>query len=317
MYKYLFGPVPSRRLGMSLGVDLVPRKVCTLDCVYCEVGKTTALTTERKEYIPFEIISQELSDFFENHPDPDYFTFSGSGEPTLNSALGRVTRFIREQKPHIPIAVLTNGTLLGDPVVRQELLEADLVLPSIDAATDQVMEKINRPAARLNAHDHVEGLVAFRKEFTGQIWLEVMIIPGYNDAPEELTAIRDAILRISPDKIQINTLDRPGTLSGLRAATANELNQIIRLWNLPQAEIIASAVTRKSHQAYHKDIEGAILETISRRPCTLDDLSSFLGLHVSEINKYLDSLEAEHKIQATWQARGLFYRLRQHPDYGI
>lgn len=307
-YKYLFGPVPSRRLGMSLGVDLVPRKVCSLDCIYCEVGKTTSLTLERKEYIPYEKLSLELEDYFNTQPDPDYFTFSGSGEPTLNVAIGKVIQFIRKNKPQIPIAVLTNGTLLPDPRVRAELLEASLILPSIDAATQGVMNRINRPVRELSVADHIQGLIDFRKEFSGAIWLEVMIIPGYNDHPEELDALKNAIQKIHPDRIQLNTLDRPGVLEEIRAATANELNQISKYWNLENVEIISKSSSRKTSQAYLADIEGAILETISRRPCTLDDLSQMLNLHVSEINKYLDSLESEGRISVVWQERGLFYR---------
>jgi len=124
MYKYLFGPVPSRRLGISLGVDLVPKKVCTLDCVYCEVGHTTKLTTERREYILYDKVTTELRDYFSNNPDPDYITFSGSGEPTLNSRIGDVLQFIKKNKPTIPVAVLTNGTMLYDKKVRDELLDA-------------------------------------------------------------------------------------------------------------------------------------------------------------------------------------------------
>lgn len=311
MYKYLFGPVPSRRLGMSLGVDLVPRKVCSLDCIYCEVGKTTALTLDRKEYIPAQKIMDELLNFFDIHPDPDYFTFSGSGEPTLNSAVGKVLRFIKEQKPNIPVAVLTNGTLMYDPEVRKELMAADLVLPSVDAASDEVMKKLNKPVAGLSAEKHIQGLISFSQEFKGSIWLEVMIIPGFNDHPEELQAIKKAILQINPERVQLNTLDRPGTEKNIRAASPNELKQIVKLWDLPQVEIISKASTRKRITGYLADIEGAILETISRRPCTLDDLSSFLGLHISEINKYLDTLEAEGKIEAIWQTRGLFYTLKQ------
>lgn len=311
MYKYLFGPVPSRRLGMSLGVDLVPRKVCSLDCVYCEVGKTTALTLERKEYLPFNKITAELEDYFRQQPDPDYFTFSGSGEPTLNVTIGQVIDFIKERKPNIPIAVLTNGTMFHDAQVRSELKKADLVLPSIDAATDEVMQAINRPAGGLTAKKHIQGLISFRKEFDGEIWLEVMIIPGYNDHLNELHALKEAIIRIHPDNVQLNTLDRPGTIENLRSATPVELQEIIKLWNLPNVTVISHVATRKSIKTYQKDIEGAILETISRRPCTLDDLSRFLNLHVSEINKYLDTLESDKKIKAIWLDRGLFYKMAE------
>ncbi len=310
MYKYLFGPVPSRRLGMSLGVDLVPKKVCSLDCVYCEVGKTTKLTTQRMEYIPYDKVVGELEHYFKNNPDPDYITFSGSGEPTLNSRLGDVLDFIKQQKPGIPVAVLTNGTLLYDEQVRKELKNADVVLPSLDAASDEAFKKINRPAGDLTINSCIEGLVAFRKEFTGKIWLEIFILPSFNDDEEELLKLKSVIDRIQPDSVQLNTLDRPGTVDGLRAATLESLERIVKQWGLKHVEIIAAAVKRKTNKAFRNDMESAILETISRRPCTLDDLKDILGLHVNEINKYLDVLEASDQIEAVRQARGVFYQLK-------
>ena len=308
MYKHLFGPVPSRRLGMSLGVDMVPKKVCSLDCVYCEVGKTTKLTLERKGYIPYEGIIRELSDYFADNPDPDYITFSGYGEPTLNLQIGAVITFIKRTRPDIPIAVLTNGTLLCDPQVRKELKNADLVLPSLDAATEAVFARINRPAPDLSLENCLQGLVDFRREFSGKIWLEVLILPGYNDSKEEIAAMADAIRQINPDSVQINTLDRPGTEPGLRGATEAELHRVVDLLALDRVEIIAAALKRKNLPAYRSDAENAILETIARRPCTLIDLTQILGLHVNEINKYLDVLEAAGKIETVEQKRGVFYQ---------
>ena len=308
MYKYLFGPVPSRRLGMSLGVDLVPKKVCSLDCVYCEVGKTTKLTTDRKEYILYDKVVGELEDFFVHNPDPDYITFSGSGEPTLNVRLADILRFIKQKKPHIPVAVLTNGTLFYDQNVRQTLKEADVVLPSLDAATEEGFAKINRPENHLTIEKYIQGLIDFRKEFQGKMWLEIFILPGYNDSENELLELKKAILKIRPDSIQLNTLDRPGTVAGLKAASREELERVIHLWNMDHLEIIAAAPERKKVQSYRKDAENAIMETILRRPCTLDDLVKILGMHLSEINKYLDVLEAENKIEAVRQERGVFYQ---------
>lgn len=308
MYKYLFGPVPSRRLGMSLGVDLVPQKVCSLDCVYCEVGKTTKLTIERKEYVPYDKIVQELTSYFKNNPDPDYITFSGSGEPTLNISIGAVIDFIKLNKPDIPIAVLTNGTLLYDKQVRTELKRADIVLPSLDAATEKIFKKINRPPVELTLKQYLQGLIDFSREFTGTIWLEVLVLPGYNDSETEIKALRETILRINPDAVQINTLDRPGTVTDLRGATKAELRRVSDLLNLDNVEIIAAAPQRKNIRSYRSDAETAILETIARRPCTLADLIQILGLHGSEINKYLDVLDAEGKIEAIQQERGIFYQ---------
>ena len=308
-YKYLFGPVPSRRLGMSLGVDLVPKKVCSLNCVYCEVGRTTKLTIERKEYILYDKVVEELDDYFRHNPDPDYITFSGSGEPTLNIRIGDVLDFIKEKKPGIPVAVLTNGTLFSDRQVRSELLKADVVLPSLDAATESSFRKINKPVASLQVEEYIEGLIDFRKEYPGKIWLEVLIIPGYNDSKEDLTALKKAFKKIKPDSIQLNTLDRPGVIPGIRAATRTELQEIVDFWKLDNVQIIASAPQRKKITSYRQDTESAILGTIARRPCTLDDLVKILGIHISEVNKYLDVLEHENKIVRITEDRGVFYSI--------
>jgi wyosine [tRNA(Phe)-imidazoG37] synthetase (radical SAM superfamily) len=310
MYKYLFGPVPSRRLGMSLGIDLVPHKVCSLNCIYCECGRTTLLTTERKEYIPYKAVTEEIDHYLRHNPRPDYFTFSGSGEPTLNSRIGDVLRFIKS-KSDVPVAVLTNGTLFYDKEVRSELLDADVVLPSLDAAEELAFRKINRPWHKLNIPEYIQGLIDFRKEYAGLIWLEVLIIPGINDNPENLQALKEAFLSIQPDEIQLNTLDRPGAVENIRAATRKELQEIVDFWNLPQVKIIASAPNRKKIVSYRDDTETAILETIKRRPCTLEDLHKILGLHINEINKYLDVLEDEKKIYSVREKRGLFYKIAQ------
>lgn len=309
MYKYLFGPIPSRRLGMSLGIDLVPHKVCSLNCVYCECGQTTNLTNERKEYVPVDEIFTELNRFLKENPAPDYITFSGAGEPTLNSGIGKILNFLKTNYPNIPVAVLINGTLLSNKQVRKELLKADLVLPSLDAASERVFRKINIPHKSLNINSHIQGIVDFRNEYSGKINLEVFLIPGYNDNPEELDSLKNAILKINPDLVQLNTLDRPGTVEKLRAASNSELQTIIDYWNLENAIIIAPAPNRKKIKSYRKDIETAILETISRRPCTLIDLSQILGKHMNEVNKYLDVLENEKKITTIKQERGLFYQI--------
>ncbi|MFA6652211.1 MAG: radical SAM protein, partial [Bacteroidales bacterium] len=308
---HIFGPVPSRRLGMSLGVDMVPKKVCSLNCVYCEVGATTRLTAERKPYVPAKDIIRELQDYFKTQNNPDFITFSGYGEPTLNSEIGEIFDYLKREKPEVPIAVLTNGTLLYEKEVRDAIMEADLVLPSLDSATEEGFVKINHPVKTISLRQYVEGLVTFRKEFAGQIWLEIFILPGYNDSITELDALKKELLRIKPDRIQLNTLDRPGTVPGLRSATRQELQSIIDHWEIPNVEIIAAVLERTKMVSYRKDVENVIIETINRRPCTLDDLSKILGLHVNELNKYLDALEASGKVHTERQDRGLFYMIRK------
>ena len=307
MYKYLFGPVPSRRLGMSLGVDLIPHKVCSLNCVYCECGATTKLTAARKEYVPSCKVIEELKLYFSENRKPDYITFSGAGEPTLNSSIGFVLDWIKDNVPDVPVAVLTNGTLLSDPCLRKELLKADLVIPSLDAASPEAFKKLDRPHESISLSGYIQGLADFRKEYGGEIWLEVFILPEYNNDEKNLYLLQKALKRINPDRIQLNTLDRPGTEQGLRAASRAELQNIIDLWGIEQAEIIKSAPERKDIKSYREDTETAIIETISRRPCTLKDLSSILGLHINEINKYLGVLEEEKTITVDVQDRGVFY----------
>lgn len=310
MFTYLFGPVPSRRLGMSLGVDLIPLKTCSLDCVYCEIGKTTHLTVERREYVDAKDIIGELTEYFEKNPDPDYITFAGSGEPTLNINIEKIINFSKLKKPNIPIAVLTNGTLFSDKKVRESILQADIVLPSLDAATDKTFKKINRPHNKIKLEAYIQGLIDFRQEFRSRIHLEVFILPGYNDHEEELLEIRKAIRRICPDEVHLNTLDRPGILPNLRRASNEELERIRTFWGLGNVHIIASARQREHLTSYRKDIDSAILETIARRPCTLDDLTMILGVHASEVNKYLGVLEEQGRIETVRLARGVFYQMK-------
>lgn len=309
-YDHLFGPVPSRRLGISLGVDLVPLKTCTLNCIYCECGRTTDLTVTRKSYVPLSEVKEELTDYFANNPRPDYITFSGSGEPTLNSNIADVLQFIRAHIHDIPVAVLTNGTLFSTKQVREDIRDAAVVIPSLDAATDKMFRKINRPYPRLKIDTIIDGLIRFRKEYSGKIWLEIFIVPGLNDTKHELTALKQAIEKIEPDQVQLNTLDRPGPVSTVRAATRQELEHIIQFWGLDNVTIIADVSERKDLLAYRTDTESAILGTIARRPCTLKDLSEILGLQINEVNKYLDVLEADGKIKMVKQKRGFFYQLR-------
>lgn len=312
-YKHIFGPVPSRRLGISLGVDLVTHKICSLDCVYCECGKTTQLTLERQEYVRFRDVIKELDHYWQHNADPDYITFSGSGEPTLNSRLGEIIAYIKGEKPHIKVAVLTNSSLFSDPLVRQDLLRADLVVPSLDAVSKKAFTRINRPKRGLDVEKLVKGIESFAKEYTGKLWLEVFILPGINDSPSDLQLLKAAIKKINPDVIQLNTLDRPGTLSGIKPASRSQLEDVIKILGFPNSEIIARVdedikARTKKNQIQRKDITAAIIETIHRRPCTKKDLLQILGVEKQVIDKIISRLEQEKKIVGKNQDRGVFYQ---------
>ncbi|MCK9225679.1 MAG: radical SAM protein [Candidatus Muirbacterium halophilum] len=306
-YKYLFGPVPSRRLGSSLGVDVVPLKICSLDCVYCEVGKTTDLTVDRKEYFPTDIIVEEIKDYLKNNKHPDYITFSGSGEPTLNISIGKIIDFIKSEYSHIPIAVLTNATLLGDKHIRKELLKADLILPSLDAGSKKVFDKINRPCNKIDFDNYIDGLIQLRKEFKGKYWLEVFILPEYNDSAENLEEMRKIVEKINPDSIQLNTLDRPGVLSDIYPASREMLENIKKSWKFDNIDIISRNNSNSKVNIVQDNVDETILSTIKRRPCTLEDLEEILGIHRNEINKHLSILENNKQIKRNIQNRGIFY----------
>jgi len=239
-YRHLFGPVNSRRLGRSLGVDLVPLKTCNYNCVYCECGKTTHATGERQEFVPTKEIQSELSHFLSSSPALDYITFAGSGEPTLSRGIGRVIRFLKDHFPAYRIAVLTNGSLLADPAVRTDLLPADVVLPTFSTAINETFQAMHRPVPGMDPVAILNGLLRFRQEFHGEIWLEVFIIPGLNTTERELAGLRDAIRAISPDRVQLNTLDRPGTDDWVRPASPDELARIARALGFPETELVES-----------------------------------------------------------------------------
>jgi len=224
--KYLFGPVSSRRLGVSLGIDLVPYKTCDLDCIYCECGKTTCLTIERKEYVPVREVFKELQNYLQEKPNLNFITFSGSGEPTLHSEIGRVIGFIKEFYPQYRVAVLTNSTFLHKGEVRKQLKGSDIVIPSLDAVSEEVFNKINRPHAGLVCSDVISGIIKFSREFHGEIWLEIMIVPGLNDTEKELGLLKEVIQEIRPERVQLNTLDRPGTEPWVKAARRTDMERI-------------------------------------------------------------------------------------------
>lgn len=206
--KYIYGPVKSRRLGLSLGLSLTPYKVCNLDCVYCQLGSTKEKNTLRTEYVKIEDVLEEFKCWLQQNPqsavDLDFVTLSGLGEPTLNINIGYLIAQIRKLC-NARIAVITNSTLLKDPQVRLEISAADLIVPSLDAVRQDVFEKLDRPAAGIKIDEIIEGLVALRKEFHGKIWLEVMLVDGFNDTLPQIKEFRDTIERINPDKIQLNS----------------------------------------------------------------------------------------------------------------
>jgi len=306
-YKYLFGPVPSRRLGVSLGIDIIPFKTCTLNCVYCECGRTTNLTVERKEYVPAEKVIEELKDYLKEKPKLDYITFSGSGEPTLNNSIGRIIDFIKRNFPDYKVALLTNGTLFTQSSLIDEVKNVDLIIPSLDAASSQGFSAINRPHKSLDINEIISALSNLKKNYRGAVWLEIFIVPGINDTQSELELLKSAIKKIKPDNIQINSLDRPAAESWVKPLEQEKLEKISSF--LGEAEVITHFDQTKKIAGFKEDKADSILSLLRRRPCTKDDICRVLSLHEHEANKYLRILSRQNKITSTKQKRGIFYKL--------
>ncbi len=296
--KHLFGPVPSRRLGRSLGIDLVPHKVCTLDCTYCECGATTVRTLERKPWVSTAEVLDELTTWLAGGETADYLTFSGSGEPTLHQDLGRIARWL-VARTDIPLALLTNGTLFADPALRAEVLPCSLILPSLDAADDETYQRINRPHPGLTAADQIDGLVALRDEFAGQIWLEVLIIEEVNDSDASLEALARAVERICPDRIQINTAVRPGTEPDVGPATDKTLARAIAAFG-PRAEPVArfACSVQDLVQGDSAAASERLLEVVRRRPETVEALAASLGFDIRVCRKAVALLEDKGLVRA-------------------
>jgi len=244
---YIFGPVRSRRLGLSLGIDLLPYKTCNLDCGYCECGATTHKTSSRRAWTPIDAVIADIVAWMDaQHPEAAHgetltCTLAGAGEPTLHSEFGLLGRRLKELYPRVRLALITNGLLFTDAEVRRDAGVFDMVLPSLDAASQEMFEKINKPEAGYAVENIIAGLAAFRREYAGIFWLEIFIVPGANDRESELALLREAALRIQPDRVQINSLDRAGVDTTIRQASAADLERVKRILALDNAEIVSRA----------------------------------------------------------------------------
>lgn len=309
MEHFVYGPVPSRRLGRSLGVDLVPYKVCSYDCIYCQLGRTKEKAIERKPYIPAKKILDQVYQKLKQGIRADYITLAGSGEPTLNSEIGSL---IHEIKKHveIPVAVLTNGSLLWDRQVRESIMEADVVLPSLDAYDQEGFETVNRPHSKIKYETMVEGLMAFSNEYSGEIWLEVFILNGINATETDAIQFKHWIERVNPQKVHINTAVRPSAETYARQVAPEEMARFCRILG-EKAEVITPYKDPEKHER-RADIEEDLLSLLARRPCTLDDISSGLNVHKNEILKYIEPLVKNHTIDTVKKGSVVYYQQKNH-----
>jgi len=298
--------VPSRRLGRSYGVDIVPFKVCTLDCVYCQLGKTTEKTIKRRDYGPIEPILAELRETLAEGLEADFITIAGSGEPTLNSRLGELIDGIKKITD-IPVAVLTNGTLLYKEDVRADCAKADVVIPSLDAGDEQTFQKVNRPHKDISIENLISGLCTFRDEFAGQIWLEVFFAEGLNTGTEQIAKIKNAIELIRPDKVQLNTAVRPTAEADIKRLDAEKLQAIAARIG-PKCEVVADFSLSHHGRGLENKAED-VLSILKRRPCSLNDICSGLGIGRNEALKYVTGLQHKGIIHSEKKDGRIFFKV--------
>lgn len=309
MYRHLFGPVPSRRLGRSLGLDIVPGKTCSFDCVFCEVGATTILTLERREYVPVPEVMAEFEAWLGGGGQADHVTLAGSGEPTLHSRFGDVLQGVRE-RCRIPTVLLSNGTLFHLPEVRAAAARADIVKVSLSAWDPDSFRAVNRPHPGVRFPDVVEGYKAFRAAYGGILWLEVFLLDGVNAARPQVEKIARLAAGIRADRIHLNTAVRPGTEASVKAVRPEVLQELAGLFQ-PRADVADGGRPGAVLRAGGSGTE--ILAMISRRPCTAADIAAASGLRPEDVASALDRYLREGKVRSEPREGVVYYRAVPFP----
>jgi wyosine [tRNA(Phe)-imidazoG37] synthetase (radical SAM superfamily) len=307
--KYCYGPVPSRRLGRSLGIDVLPSKTCNYQCIYCQLGRTTNFTNLRMDFFPKEQIMREMENAIRDHElKTDFITFVGSGEPTLYKSLKDLILFVKEITKK-PICVITNGSLLFDAEVQEALLLADVVLPSLDAGNNKDFIKINRPHPTLNFDNIIKGFSDFQKIYEGKFWLEVMLVKGINDDKKSLIQIKEKIDLINPDRIDINVPIRPPAEKWVSIPDKKVVPLLKEIFgdfydmNYPEFG---------EFDVYSTNFKKEFLAIIQRHPMRQEQIiETFSTPCFNEIDilKNLKSLESTHKIKKWFYNDQIFWKL--------
>lgn len=317
-FKYVFGPVASRRLGRSLGIDTVCSKICSFNCTYCEAGETEHLTSERKEYVNADALLEELELFFEHNTMPiDWITFSGSGEPLLNSRFGYIASEIKRRFPRYRLCLLTNAAALCDENVWSELDSIDLVIPSLDGSNAEEFAKINRPAEGVSFDDFCSKLCRFTQQFKNEAVLELFIVPGVNDSDESIERFAAIIRQLKVSKVQLNSLDRPAAVANIQASTAENTRRFIdKLEPFVPVEAVGPFRYKSAELCSSVEMSCAVntvLELIRRRPSTLQDIAECCSVSVKDAQQMMLELVKSGLVQSERRgARGDFFSVNTH-----
>lgn len=303
--KYIYGPVPSRRLGISLGVSPIPKKTCNYSCIYCQLGRTDHMTNTRKMFFPVEDILAEFDEFLESKVKFDVVTIVGEGEPTLYRGLGELIREIKKRTDK-PVAVITNGALLYDPDLRRELYDADIVLPTLDAYDEASFRKINRPHGTITFDMVDKGLKKFSEEYKGQLWIELMLMEGINDDDESLKKYSEALNKLRYDRLYINTPVRPPAESYVKALSHDKMNHVVDVLGGISIDLLES----EGFQSEIEDDYEAILSIIKRHPMNQFEIEGFLASRGSNTVELLERLKKDSKVASISYKGYVTYRLK-------
>jgi wyosine [tRNA(Phe)-imidazoG37] synthetase (radical SAM superfamily) len=313
-YRYLFGPVPSRRFGRSLGVDIIPFKTCTFNCVYCQLGSTTHLDSTRGEWVPAGDVLDEVRCWLERDGRADVISLAGSGEPTLHTGFGDILKGIRallaqrseaDQRSPIRTCLLTNGSLFHLPEVRSAAALADIVKITLSAPDEATWLRLHRPGSGLRFQDALEGLRAFRNEYAGQIWIEVMIVRGVNDTAPRVVQLAELIRPMRPDRIQLNTVVRPPAERDAEPVTKNDAEVLAKFFK-PCAEVVGEFQSDTPAKGSSTTPE-EILALIARHPSSLEDVCRLFDLPSDEVSRHLTDLCLKGHARAEEQDGTVYY----------
>jgi len=308
---FVFGPVPSRRLGLSLGIDLIPKKTCTFDCLYCQVGRTDSKTIETQAFVPVaEVVMEVEKKLLKTAPDA--ITLAGSGEPTLYSEIGRVIASIKEMT-ETKVAVLTNGSLFWREEIRQSVLRADIIMPTLCSAFDHTFRKVHRPHPKLDLDTIINGLKSLRRDYRGQLFLEVVFLAGINDTEDEVEGLKTLIDQMSPEKIQLNTVARPP--SDPRAVSLDrERLEEIKVFFGSTAEIVAEIPVTMRRGKETAPVKG-LLDMVKRRPLKPVDIATALKLTLEEVEDLVKGLLIKGYIRRQEHSGNIYYLSNEKDAY--
>ena len=305
---YFYGPVPSRRLGVSLGVDIIPHKTCSFDCLYCQLGGGMKCTTRRFNWVDMNGFKGQLNECIKQNPKIDCITISGSGEPTLHRNLDKIISAIKRVTcDRYPVCVITNSSLLHKKAVRDELKKADIIIPSLDSATVGGFNKINRPHKNIGLSKIITGLIDLRKEFKGKIYLEIMLVAGVNDSRDEALALKKAVEKIKPDKVQLNLPLRPGAKK-VKLPSESKIKMITGiLSSIDGLEVVKDKYPKRRANSKRTDLCSALKRLLSIRPETAYAMSKSLSVNVNQINDCLRDLLKKGKVRAVKKANKIYF----------